>query len=102
MLTACNSYLGIPQRIYRDPREICEEMNQLREKITEVNDTLSVHDLLMEFMSEWANKEPEKWIGELEETLDFAKAALVQLCELKEALSELREELEESRWALGM
>ena len=56
----------------------------------------------MEVMSEWADKEPEKWIGELEETLEFAKDALSTLTELKASLDALREELEETRWALNL
>ena len=65
MLNVCNSYLGTPDRLYRDPREIRREMNEIKDKISEVNETLSVHNLLMEVMSEWAQKEPEKWINEL-------------------------------------
>ena len=57
MLAACNSYLGVPARLYRRPSEIRDEMNELKAKIEEVNETLSVHNLLMEVMSEWAKKE---------------------------------------------
>lgn len=102
MFVTCNSYLGIPERLYRDPREIREEIGEIKDKIREVNETLSVHNLLMEVMSEWADKEPEKWIGELEETLEFAKDALSTLTELKASLDALREELEETRWALDL
>ena len=102
MLISSNSYLGTVSRIYRSPSEIRDEMNEIKAKISEANETLSVHNLLMEVMSEWATKEPEKWIGELEETLDFAKESLAELTELKEALDALREELEVTRWALGL
>ena len=102
MLTMSNTYLGIPARLYRSPCEILGEMTELKEKIREVNETLSVHHLLMEVMSEWSDKEPEKWIKELEETLDYAKEALSELRELNQSLDELREELEDVRWAEGV
>ena len=102
MITTSNSYLGMPARLYRTPRQIYDDISELKARITEVNDTLCVHDLLMEFMSEWADKEPERWIGELEEIVESAKDALAELGELNEAIEELRGEMEETRWALGL
>ncbi len=102
MFMTANSYEGIPSRLYRAPQEIRRDIFSVKESIEEINDTLSVHNLLMEFLSEWSKKEPEKWIEELEEILCEAKESLERLGELKSSLDELKEELEDSRWAFGL
>jgi len=102
MLVRENTYEGIPCRLYRSPREISADIAELKAKIKDINETLSVHNLLMEVMSEWADKEPEKWIGELEELLCEAKDSLEELAELKSSLDELKEEMEDSRWIHGL
>ncbi len=101
MLAVADSYEGIPSRLYRKPSEIRSDIFSVRLRIEEINDTLSVHNLLMEFLSEWSRQEPEKWIGELEELLFEARSSLERLSELKGSLDDLREELEDSRWAFG-
>lgn len=102
MFVEADVYEGIPSRIYRAPGEILKDILSVKEKIKEIDSALSVHDLLMEFMTEWAKEEPERWISELEELLSEAKESLSRLDELKDMLDELKEELEDSRWALGL
>ena len=101
MFVTADSYEGIPSRLYRAPREIREDISSVKEKIEEINDTLSVHNLLMEFLTQWSKEEPERWIDELEELLAFARDSLQRLSELKSSLDALKEELEDSRWVFG-
>ncbi len=101
MFMVQNSYEGIPSRLYREPKEIRRDILSVKIKIEEINDTLSVHNLLMEFISEWSKEEPTKWIEELEELLFEAKDSLEKLSELRRSLDELFEELEDSKWAFG-
>lgn len=102
MFVEADLYEGIPSRLYRTPKEITEDIAAVKAGIREIDSALSVHDLLMEFITEWAKEEPKRWIGELEELLSEAKASLKALTELKESLDDLKEELEESRWAFGL
>ena len=101
MFVVADSYEGIPSRLYRAPKEIRADISSVKEKIEEINDTLSVHNLLMEFLSQWSKEEPERWINELEELLSYAKDSLERLSELKSSLDALKEELEDSRWVFG-
>jgi hypothetical protein len=101
MFVEADLYEGIPSRLYRAPGEIREDILSVKEKIKEIDGSLSVHDLLMEFISEWAKEEPGRWIGELEELLAEAKESLKRLEELNQILDGLREELEDSKWIIG-
>ncbi len=101
MFVAADSYEGIPSRLYRDPNEIRSDIISVKERIEEINDTLSVHNLLMEFLSEWSREEPQRWIEEMEELLSEARDSLDKLTELKSSLDELKIELEDSKWVFG-
>ena len=101
MFVEADIYEGIPSRLYRTPSEITEDIATVKAGIKEIDSALSVHDLLMEFITEWAKEEPERWIEELEELLSEARSSLEALTGLKSNLEDLREELEESRWVFG-
>ncbi len=101
MFVEADSYEGVPSRLYRTPLVIREDIASVKEKIEEINDTLSIHNFLMEFLTEWSKEEPERWIAELEELLSEARDSLLRLGELKSTLDLLKEELEDSRWVFG-
>ena len=63
--------------------------------IRENEEMLSVHNLLIEMIPEWAEKSPEEWIPELEEIVAEANDAMDDLRRLKNALELLSDELEE-------
>ena len=97
MYSCMNVYEGIPPRLYRSPSEIHRDMIKISARIKENEEMLSVHNLLIEMIPSWAEKSPEKWIPELEETVAEAQEALENLKRLQYALEELSRELEEVR-----
>ena len=97
MYTVMDSVEGMAPRFYRSPREITEDMDRISARVAEVSDMLSVHNLLIEMIPNWASQEPERWIPRLEDTLNEANDALETLRELKERLCDLRCELEDVR-----
>lgn len=95
MFVGANCYEGLPPRLYRSPREIKNDISRIKKEIDEASDMLSIRHILMEMISECADKEPERWISELSELVDEAAESLRRLSTLKDALVELEEELEE-------
>ncbi len=95
MYSCMNVNEGAPARLYRAPSEIRHDMTQISRAIRENEEMLSVHNLLIEMIPEWAEKSPEAWIPELEEILADANDAVDNLRRLKNALELLSDELEE-------
>ncbi len=100
MYSCMNVYEGTPPRLYRTPLEIRRDINSISAKIREIEEMLSVHNLLIEMIPQWAEQSPERWIPELEDTVAEAQEALENLGLLKSALEELQCELEEVRCLL--
>lgn len=97
MYSCMNVNEGLPPRLYRNPCEIHRDMLRISAQIRENEEMLSVHNLLIEMIPTWAEQSPEKWIPELEATVDEARDALENLKRLEFALEELSRELEEVR-----
>jgi chromosome segregation ATPase len=97
MYTLLNNVEGCAARLYRTPSEIRRDLERIASRIEETSEMLSVHNLLMEMIPIWAEEVPEKWIPELEETLEEANEALETLKEMKTTLEELKEEFEDAR-----
>ncbi len=95
MYSCMNVNEGAPARLYRAPSEIRRDMIGISRAIRENEEMLSVHNLLIEMIPEWAEKSPESWIPELEEILADANDAMDNLRRLKAALEGLAEELED-------
>ena len=97
-------YSGTPARIYRSVTEIREDMGEIRERIREANACLDLRALLIGFLDSTReeNRDPEKWLPELEDAVSAAREAYDSLSELREELSDLREELCEVRCAMGV
>lgn len=95
MYLCMNTYEGTPPRLYRSPDEIRRDMRHIIDKITEQEEMLSVHNLLLEMIPSWAEKSPERWIPELEEMVAEACEALDTIKRLKGALEYLTLELED-------
>lgn len=95
MYSCMNINEGAPARLYRAPSEIRRDMIRISRSIRENEEMLSVHNLLIEMIPEWAEKSPEAWIPELEEILADANEAMDNLRRLKTALEGLAEELED-------
>lgn len=97
MYSCMNTGEGMPPRLYRSPSEIHRDMIRISAKIRENEEMLSVHNLLIEMIPTWAEQSPDKWIPELEATVEEAREALDNLRRLQFALEELARELEEVR-----
>ena len=95
MYSCMNVNEGAPARLYRAPSEIRRDMIGISRTIRENEEMLSVHNLLIEMIPEWAEKSPEEWIPELEEIVAEANDAMDDLRRLKNALELLSDELEE-------
>ena len=102
MFVSTNVCEGMPARLYRSPCEIRRDMTRISKQIKEADEMLSVRNILVEMLSECAGHEPEKWIPELEELVEEARAALDMLNGLKSALYELSLEFEESLCIAGI
>lgn len=101
MFASANVYEGIPARLYRSPCEIRRDMLEISKKIKEADEMLSIHNILMEMLSECAVGEPARWVPELEEIVAEARGALDDLTRFKFALDDLSFELEETLCRVG-
>ena len=79
MYSCMNVNEGAPARLYRAPSEIRRDMIGISRTIRENEEMLSVHNLLIEMIPEWAEKSPEDWIPELEEIVAEANDAMDDL-----------------------
>lgn len=93
---------GIPARIYRTTTEIRRDMERISDKIKEANDKLSLRSMLLDLVDATRDEgeDPAYWIPELTAALNEARAAYDSLCELREELSALYDEMRETRWAI--
>ena len=101
MFVHANVYEGMPARLYRSPCEIRRDMTRISKQIKEADEMLSVHNILVEMLSECAKGDPSKWIPELEEIVAEARVSLDNLTRFNSALDELSSELEETLCAVG-
>lgn len=93
---------GIPPRIYRTPREIRRDMDEISSKIKETNLKLNLRALVIDIISCERESSPESLITELESALAEAREALTELTTLHNELSALEAELGELKWLGGM
>ena len=93
---------GIPARIYRTTTEIRRDMERITDKIKEANDRLCLRSMLLDLVDATRDEgeDPAYWIPELTAALNEARVAYDTLCELKDELSCLYEEMRETRWAI--
>ena len=97
-----STYEGEPARLYRSPDAIREDIFAIKTKIESVNSKLNVRNILTSMIDECASGGPEKWIPTLSEIVADAEETLVNLKNLRESLDILFEELEDTKWALGI
>lgn len=97
-----STYEGEPGRLYRSPERIREDILDIKTKITTVNSRLNVREVLTTMIDECAKGEPEVWIPALAAIVSDAEETLDRLKSLRESLDVLAEELEDTKWALGI
>ena len=98
----CSTYEGERARLYRSPESIREDISEIKTKIEAVNSMLNIRSMLMEMIDTCAHDEPENWIPMLSEIVCEAEDSLYKLKTLKESLDALSDELEDTRWVLGI
>ena len=91
-----------PIHLYRSPREIREDIREIKLTISETGKKLNIRSLLLDMLVSEYSDSPERLIPELEAAVSEAKEALDELRELNDELAGLEEELEEVKWLLGM
>lgn len=97
-----STYEGEPARLYRSPDKIREDICEIRTRIKSVDSKLNIRNILTAIIDEVADGSPEKWIPALAAIVEDAEQTLESLNSLKESLDLLGEELEDTRWALGI
>ena len=103
MFIRFNKEDGIANAIYRMPGEIIADIESVRREIGVIRNKLNLRAMIVELISdERVASEPNIWIDRLEGLVEDAKEAEDNLSELKQALCELREELYQTQWAMGL
>ena len=97
-----STYEGEPARLYRSPDKIREDIFAIKTKIDSVDSMLNIREVLSELMDTYCASEPEKWIPALSDIVADAEETLDHLKTLRESLDILCEELEDTKWALGV
>ena len=75
-----------PPRQYRNPREIREDIREIKLKIKETGEMLNIRSLLLDVLVSERADSPENLIPELECAISEAKEALCELQELEDEL----------------
>ena len=94
MLVCASASEGMPARLYRAPCEIQRDMSKISRELRDIEEMLSVRNIVLEMVTECAGATPEKWIPELEELLCEARDALSRMHRLRDSLEDLSDELE--------
>ena len=97
-----STYEGERARIYRSPEKIREDIFEIRKKIESVDRMLNIRNILTDVIDKYASGEPEKWIPALSDIVADAEETLDRLKRLRENLDALSEELEDTKWAIGI
>ena len=97
-----STYEGEPARLYRSPERIREDIFEIKTRIEAVDRMLNIRTILTSVIDEYATGEPEKWIPALSEIVADAEETLDRLKLLRENLDVLSEELEDTKWAIGI
>lgn len=101
MVISASIDTGTPTRIYRSLSEIKRDINLIKERIFLTDERINIRALLLELLSSARCFSPEVLIPELKEAIDEANDALELLLRLREELSALEEEMEETVCVIG-
>ena len=102
MLRGYDNESGTPPRIYRTTGEIRRDISDIREKIEETAYMLNIRSLMIDILANDRKRPSENLVSELKDAISEAMEALCKMNELKEEIALLEEELEETKWQLGI
>ncbi len=94
-------YEGAPPRLYRGCDEIKKDMAEIKEEISGIEAKLTVRNVLMELITAADKSDPKAWIPVLQDITADAEESLKLLNSFNDRIEELREELMETKCALG-
>lgn len=97
-----NDIFGIPKALYRSPLEIRRDMQDINERIKEINEKTNLRSLLFDMLVDSGEESPKRTVEALSEALGEAEEALSKLRELEEELLDLESELREVKCELGI
>lgn len=87
------SLCGVGPKVYRSQIEVADDIKRIKARISEVNEMLSIRELLSEALSVDEECDVIKRAEMLTEVLKYAEEALFELKSLNERLDELKCEL---------
>ena len=83
------------------PSEIKRDIEEVTERISEINEMLNIRNIISEVIIEQSEEEPMRSASAVSELLEYADCALLEMRELGETLEELRAELFDTVKLLG-
>ena len=90
------TFVDRPLFLYRNIDAIRSDISNIKERISEVNRSFSIRELLLEMLSSEENKSYAEWIYDLEALIGEAESAHTKLVELNKELYLLEAELGET------
>ncbi len=100
--TQPSSYEGEPVRLYRSPYEIRRDINEINRKIKDTDGKINARLLLTDLFTKCCEDGAEDYLPELRVAISEAEDMLASLSDLCTRLGDLRQELEDTVWALGI
>lgn len=100
--TQPSSYEGEPVRLYRSPYEIRRDINEINKRIKDTDGKINARLLLTGLFTRCCEDGAENYLPELRVAISEAEDMLDNLSELCARLGDLRDELEDTAWALGI
>ncbi len=90
------TFVDRPAFLYRSIEAIRSDISDIKEKISVVNRSFSIRELLLEMLSSEEKKSYEEWIYDLEALIGEAESTHKRLLELSEELLLLEAEMGET------
>ena len=91
---------GIPGGLYRHTSEIRQDMDIIERKIREIENKLSVRNLVADIIDSGKEVIDESFIESMDRVIEDAERSIFHLERLRDAMNYLEEELEEVRWLM--
>ncbi|MBQ2793412.1 MAG: hypothetical protein IJF05_01785 [Clostridia bacterium] len=100
--TQASSYEGEPVRLYRSPEEIRKDISEINRKIKDMDGKINARLLLTGLFTRLCEDGARDYLPELRVAISEAEEMLNALSELCTQLGDLKRELEDTVWALGI
>ena len=88
--------------LYRSPYEIRRDIGEINQRIKDTDEKINVRILLTDLLTRCADGRAEEYMPELQQAIREAEGVLSNLSELCRRLGNLKREMEDTVWALGI